>query len=79
MEEFRMKYSSRFVQFEAYFSCQSPNVWVTGTGESWSQIGGIIRHKSMQTCESAAEKDSFCKGQCVNVMMSWYFLSFWLN
>ena len=42
-----MKYSSRFVQFEAYFSCQSPNVWVTGTGESLSLMGGIIRH--MQT------------------------------
>ena len=43
-----MKYSSRFVQSEAYFSCQSPNVWVTRTGESLLLMGGIIRH--MQTC-----------------------------
>ena len=43
-----MKYSSRFVQSEAYFSCQSPNVWVTRTGESLFLMGGIIRH--MQTC-----------------------------
>ena len=53
-----MKYSSRFVQFEAYFSCQSPNVWVTGTGESLSLMGGIIRH--MQTSKRL-QKDYICQ------------------